>query len=397
MALLLTRSLATTLISQLPPVVIVPGDGSNQLEAKLDKPSVPHIYCAKTSGWYRLWLNTAELLAKTSCWADNIRLVVNSTTGSAANAPGVDTRVPYFGSTEGFEELDPSIPAHATAAFFAMVNAFVAAGYVRNATLRGAPYDFRLTPDTSSYAAQLRSLIEETVAATGGRKATLISHSMGGLQTLYFLRAQTHAWKAAYIERWIPISTPFAGAAKIARLFASGDNEGLPVSPTTIRDEQRSYETNLWLYPRSTSTTPWASAPLVLTDRANFTANDTVAFFDAIGYPVGNVVNERVNTLLPAPSLTIGPGVPVLCLYSTGVDTPRSFDYRGGDFSQSPKVIVDDGDGTVNAPSLRLCEQWAATQPEPVEVQTFQGVSHSDMIMDARVIALVVNASIARA
>ena len=77
--------------------------------------------------------------AATKCWCDNIRLVVNSTTGLATNVPGVQTRVPYWGSTEGFEELDPSIPLHGSAAFRNMVLALEAAGYKKNVTLRGAP------------------------------------------------------------------------------------------------------------------------------------------------------------------------------------------------------------------------------------------------------------------
>lgn len=352
---------------------------------------MPHWYCSKTSDWYRLWLNTADLLTVTSCWADNIRLVVNASTGFSTNAPGVQVRVPDFGSTEGIEELDPSIPAHATGAFYRMVNALVAKGYVKNESLRGAPYDFRRTPDSSGYDVQLRTLIEESVGAAKGRRATLVSHSMGGLQVLYFLRAQSDKWKAMYVAQWIAISAPWAGAAKVARLFASGDNEGLPVSAATIMDEQRSYETNHWLFPRLSAL--WADMPLVTTDHANFTAENVDSLFDAVGYPVGKVVDHRVADLLPASTLTKGPGVPVICVYSTGVDTPRSFYYKNNDFSKDPTIVNGDGDGTVNTPSLRLCEKWADTQQETVEVRTFEGVSHSDMIMDDRVIDLVVNAT----
>ena len=186
----------------LSPVVIIPGDGSNQLEARLDKPSSPHWFCKKKSGWFRLWLNTADLLAATECWADNVRLVINASTGRAANSPGVTTRVPYWGTTLGFEELDPSIPFHGTAAFYQMVQALVDNGYERNATLSGAPYDFRYIPDSvPSYGNALRGLIEELVHRANGSKATIVSHSMGGLQALYFLRQQTEAWKATYIHR----------------------------------------------------------------------------------------------------------------------------------------------------------------------------------------------------
>jgi len=200
------------------------------------------MFCSKTSDWFRLWLSSTELLpGVVDCWADNIRLVVDSA-GHATNAPGVETRVPGFGSTETLEELDPSIPAHATGAFYKMVSALVARGYERNVTVRGAPYDFRYTPDSvPQYGAALKALIEETVGIAGGAPATLISHSMGGLQLLFFLTAQSDAWKRQYVKQWIPISAPWLGAAKILRLMSTGDNEGLPVDSSALRAEQRSY------------------------------------------------------------------------------------------------------------------------------------------------------------
>lgn len=57
-------------------LVSVPGDLGNQLEAKLDKPSVVHYICyKKTDSFFTLWLNL-ELLVPVAidCWIDNIRL-----------------------------------------------------------------------------------------------------------------------------------------------------------------------------------------------------------------------------------------------------------------------------------------------------------------------------------
>lgn len=53
----------------------VPGDLGNQLEAKLDKPSVVHYICyKKTDEYFTLWLNL-ELLVPVAidCWIDNMR------------------------------------------------------------------------------------------------------------------------------------------------------------------------------------------------------------------------------------------------------------------------------------------------------------------------------------
>lgn len=53
----------------------VPGDLGNQLEAKLDKPTVVHYLCSKrTPSYFTLWLNLELLLPFViDCWIDNIR------------------------------------------------------------------------------------------------------------------------------------------------------------------------------------------------------------------------------------------------------------------------------------------------------------------------------------
>ncbi|KAJ1453661.1 Lecithin:cholesterol acyltransferase-domain-containing protein [Pelagophyceae sp. CCMP2097] len=214
------------------PIIIIPGDGSNRLEARLDKPAGVAWYCALKAGWFPLWLNLGGLIAGTTCWADNIRLAVDED-GFARNAPGVATRVPGFGDTSSLESLDPRLPAQ-TKAFAAMVAELVKAGYEKNKTLRGAPYDFRYGPDADiskrgdetpafqgkMYFDAVRLLVEETVLNSGER-ATLLSHSMGGLQCYYFLSQMTAEWKLRYIRQWTPISAPLAGEASDERVGSS--------------------------------------------------------------------------------------------------------------------------------------------------------------------------------
>jgi len=373
--------------ASLSPIVIVPGDGSNQIEAKLNKPSSLHWYCSKTSDWFRLWLSTSQLLAATDCWADNIKLIYDEERDTFSNNAGVETRVPDFGGTSSFEELDPSIPAHKTAAFYNMVKGLVTAGHVRNKTLRGAPYDFRYAPSSpigAKYIADLKALIEET-STTQGKRVNLVSHSMGCLQVHYLLTQQSQAWKDKYIEKWFPISGPFGGTAKELRLHASGDAVGLPVNPLTIREEQRSYETNLWMAPVPKW---WGDTSLVFTPSRNYTAHDYNAFFTAIGYPAGAKIYKRIEDLT---SEVQAPGVDVVCMYSLGVDTPYQFRYGADGFDKQPETINGDGDGTVNDLSLKLCERWAsdATQTRSTKVLKFSNITHSDMIMKDEVLQVL--------
>lgn len=366
------------------PVVIIPGDGSNQLEARLNKPSTVSSLCSKKSDWYRLWLSTTQLLVGTRCWADNIRLLYDEEHDVLTNNLGVETRVPDFGGTSSFEELDPAIPAHASAAFRKMVVAMVAAGHTRNVTLRGAPYDFRYAPPSpvgAKFQADLKTLVEQTATASE-RRVTLVSHSMGCLQALYFLNSQTQAWKDQFVEKWVPLAGPFAGSAVEMKLHASGNNMGLPVDPLIIREEQRSYETNFWLAP----VPRWfGGRVLVSTPSRNYTAGDYDAFFDDVGFPAGKKLMRRVAGLT---SEVAAPGVDVVCMYGLGVDTPDHFVYGPGGFDKQPQVVNGDGDGTVNDHSLRLCERWAepGAQSRSARVVKFSKVSHSDMLTDDAVL-----------
>jgi len=366
------------------PVVIVPGDGSNQLEAKIDKPSTVSWRCSKKADWFRLWLDTSSLLLATECWADNIKLIYDEDADTLKNNVGVETRVPDFGGTSAFEELDPSLPAHASAAFRDMVQALVGAGLVKNVTLRGAPYDFRYAPSSplgARYIEELKQLIEQT-ADTAGSRVSVVSHSMGCLQTLYLLNHQTQEWKDKYIEKWIPLAGPFGGSATELRLHASGDSAGLPVNPLTIREEQRSYETNFWLAP----VPQWfGNDSLVQTPTRNYSAQDYDSFFDDIGYAPGKKLMKRVQ---PLTSSVQAPGVDVVCMYSLGVDTPARFVYDTGSFDKQPVVVKGDGDGTVNAISLQLCERWMHTgvQRRSAKVTKFSKISHSGMLTDKSVI-----------
>lgn len=55
-------------------LIAVPGDLGNQLEAKLDKPSVVHYICYKKTDFFTLWLNLELLIpVAIDCWIDNIR------------------------------------------------------------------------------------------------------------------------------------------------------------------------------------------------------------------------------------------------------------------------------------------------------------------------------------
>lgn len=80
-----------------------------------------------------------------------LKLYYDNVTRTTQNTPGVTIRIPGFGKSEVVEWLDPSITQSLAGAYFKdIANSLVANGYVRNFTLRGAPFDFRKAPGKQS-------------------------------------------------------------------------------------------------------------------------------------------------------------------------------------------------------------------------------------------------------
>ncbi|KAI1904536.1 hypothetical protein AGOR_G00006650 [Albula goreensis] len=373
--------------SDKPPVVLIPGDLGNQLEAKLDKPSVVHYICyKKTNDYFTLWLNL-ELLVPVAidCWIDNMRLIYNRTTRSTEAPPGVYVRVPGFGQTYPLEYLDPS-KRSVGMYFVTIVQALVDWGYTRDDDVRGAPYDWRKAPNENKpYFLALQKMIEE-MAEKAGRPVVLIAHSMGNMYTLYFLNQQPQAWKDRYIKAFISLGPPWAGVAKTLRVMASGDNNRIPViSSLKIRSQQRTAVSTTWLLPYA-NTWP-ANKVLVSTPNANYTLQDYKRFFTDIGFEVGWDMRQDTEPLVSALE---PPGVTLHCLYGSGVPTPESFQYSTFPDSD-PVVEFGDGDGTVNLLSATACRRWAGQQPHPVHVQELPGNEHVAMLLNFTTVAYIKN------
>ena len=385
--------------------------------------------CPVKRDWYRLWLDVWQLAVPSSlaCWADNIEIHYDPKTGKNSNTPGVETRVPGWGVTATVEYLDPSWSAwilkDAGNYFGSLVSAMVDSwGYERGISVRAAPFDFRFAPPSQTdYFARLKALIEETRALNAGSPVTLISHSLGGLFALHFLdKVVTAEWKKENVALFLPIATPWAGTALAFNIFAAGYDMGISaVDPKLIRSEQRSYETAAQLLPRPQLWRPNDAVFLSTPDR-NFTAANYSEFFEALRFPVGKINLDNIddgrrrgfrdrrpeidprhgngeddNNIINNNNNVSGeglafPGVKVVCIYGVGHPTPsrlvydRDVDFLAGE--QPSRYDFDDGDGTVNVQSLRLCESWKSlSTPFDVEVRIFDGIDHLDIIKDQRV------------
>ncbi|KAK4310994.1 hypothetical protein Pmani_017488 [Petrolisthes manimaculis] len=363
----------------IPPVILVPGDGGSQIEARLDKPSIIHYLCTrKTDAWFDLWLNIELLVPLViDCWVDNMRLVYNNVTRRTSNAPGVDTRVPGFGNTTTVEWLDPSMNRY-TGYFKDMANTMVATlGYERGHSLRGAPFDFRRAPnEQEEYFVRLKWLVEDTYHRCNNQRVVLALHSMGGPMTWYFLKKQTQAWKDQYIEAVVGFAGAWGGSIKAVKVYAAGDNLGIYLlNALKVRAEQRSAASLAFLLP---SRDLWGPEDvLIQTPTKNYTVNNFKDLFESLKLPDAyNMYLDTRDLLKGAPP----PGVPIYCLYGVGIPTVEKLTYAAGKFPDSPNLLYGEGDGTVNLKSAQVCEGWSGKQKQPVHTKVFNKMEHMEIL-----------------
>jgi len=388
---------------RLHPVILVPGDGGSQIEARLNKTSVGHWWCSKTSDWYDLWLNINEMLTfMVQCWAENVALEYDPDTRTTRNSPGVETRIPGFGNTTtSVEWIDKSMRGFSTY-FSKIVEKVLPQGYIRGQNIHGAPYDFRRAAnENQEYFVKLKTLIEETYQKNDNTPVLMVTHSMGSIMTLYFLNHQTQAWKDKYIRSLISIAGVWGGTARAVKVFAVGDN----LDSWFLNEKNLLWErTNpslAWLMP---SADFWPDDEiLVETDQKNFTRTNLHEFFEALEEPNMSMMVEDTKPLIAG--LT-PPGVEVFCTHGSKVDTTERLIYPPGAFpfnrtklmeiknnstagvgmafwpfpSKDPTMIKGDGDGTVNIRSLQGCLRWKDQQKQPVHHKVFEGVNHLDML-----------------
>ncbi|CAH2067613.1 unnamed protein product, partial [Iphiclides podalirius] len=387
----------------LSPVILIPGDGGSQLEAKLNKTNVVHYICAKTSNdFFNIWLNLELLVPYViDCWVDNTRLEYDNVTRTTRYPEGVEIRVPGWGNPEPVEWLDPSHES-AGSYFSTIGNALVKTGYVRNVSLRGAPYDFRKAPnENGEFFVKLKSLVEETYTMNNKSAVTLLVHSMGGSMALHFLRLQGQSWKDQYIRRLISLSTPWGGAVKALKVFAIGDDLGsLVLRESIMRTEQITCPSLAWLLPSPLFWKP--TEVLVQTHKFNYTIEHFQQLFTDMDVP--NAWEMRKDTEEFTRDFS-APGVEVHCLYGYNISTVERLVYAAGAWLDGyPTLVSGDGDGTVNLRSLTGCLHWAKQRRRarlggrplpnagrPVKSLPLKGAEHLKILHDQRVIDYVLD------
>ncbi|KAL6867419.1 hypothetical protein ACP4OV_015443 [Aristida adscensionis] len=361
------------------PVVVVPGYGSNRLDARLTAAYVPSApACAAGAagagddGWFQLWPNHTgtQDASRVPCFADQMSLVYDAGADDYRNAAGVATRVPFFGSTRGLVGWDR------------LVRQLQDLGYRDGASLFAAPYDFRYTvaprghPSAvgDRYFSDLRRLVRRARRLNGGRPAIVVAHSFGCALTYQFLLSRPLRWRRRHVRHVVLLAPALGGFAEGMHGLATGAGfgYGLPgVTPPTMTRLARSQQSTLWRLP-----TPevFGDRPLVVTKNATYTARNVTGFLEAIGF--GEGVRPYVTRVLPLWEALPAPMVPVTSVIGYGVRTPESYVFGEEGFEAEPEVVYGDGDGAINMVSLAATEEWSGVEGQVLKVVRLPGLHH---------------------
>lgn len=261
-------------------------------------------------------------------------------------------------------------------------------GYVNDKNLFGAPYDFRYglaaeghpSHVGTEFLQDLKDLVEKASASNGGKPVILVSHSLGGHFVLQLLNRNHLSWRQKFIKHFVALSAPWGGSVLQMLTFASGYSLGVPlVKPLLVREEQRSSESNLWLMPNPNFF--GREKPLVITPTATYSAYDIPQFLNDIGFPQG--VYPFETRILPLMEKLIAPGVPITCIFGSGIRTPETLFYGENGFDEQPEILYGEGDGTVNMLSLLALESlWANMKNQTLKAIKVRGASHTSILKD---------------
>ncbi|EMS57759.1 Lecithin-cholesterol acyltransferase-like 1 [Triticum urartu] len=363
------------------PVILVPGFTCPNVEARLTDayvPSVPRCGELKGKGWFPLWKNTTDLVRQdyVPCFEEQMRLIYDPTLNDYRNLPGVETRVPDFGSAHGFTSKNDS--SRIPTCLARVREELELLGYRDGDTLFGAPYDPRHAPPLpgqpsqvySDYFARVKDLVERASEKNQNKPVILVAHSFGGKVILGFVNSTPVAWRKKFIKHLVLVSpTPPEGFLGVLVSLTSGPSFLVPsVPPLLLRQMWRTFASTLLSLP---SPMAFGHRPIVITNHKNYSAYDYKDFLTALG------LNTEVVKRVLSMKLRIDPPmVPTTYLNGIGVKTPEQVVYRDGNFDMAPEKIplsrhvAPKNEGTVTiAPSSghrRLPSQPPAARPPPL-------------------------------
>jgi len=347
---------------------MIPGVASSILEVNVN---VAEDYqpwpnnCDRTKDWFRDWVIVKSGLPWIDdCYFGYLKGIWNKETNKLETIPGINIRVPKFGSVYAIDQLDPSpLVGLVTGVFHNLIKYLEKYGYKDEIDMFGAGYDWRSEDLPNEYYEGVKGLIYEGYKNTGN-KAVIVSHSMGGFITYKLLDYLGKDFCDKYIDRWVPVNCPFIGSALATKELVAGGIVGLDLSWMSITeavvDVIRSIQSPIALSPIAGL---WDDETLVTFKDTgkSYTANDLIELYNMV--PGANdkaeyVLTNSMKKYYEKYNYTVPNNVPMYCVISHGYDTISKIEFDETNIDSKYHLSYSEGDMIVNKQSLEACSMF---------------------------------------
>ena len=377
------------------PFIIVPSLFGSVIQAKLNHTDNHQWFCPQT--WvleFYLWLDPGSFAPLVvDCWAFNLGLEYDSTTGFNFNRTGVDTLIADWGGTDSIEFLDL---VHAVPMWFEIIKGMEALGYVRNQTIFGAPYDWRTSPmnylpvsdkdktttNSDAFFIRFQQLIERVYYLNNSTRVALTSLSAGQNAILMFLsRMVSQEWKEKFIAYYISLDGALSGS--VSALHISLSPTYLPAALSLSNSR------GLELFQSLGGITALLPNNFVLGKDRNYISTPSGIYGSGnwtqlYSYIGANVAVETYKDISNAgfyEQQMKEPGIEVHLIHGTGVDTPSFLQFNTTDLLFTPNITYANGDGTILEVGLRYLEKYNSTQ-YPIYSYPVSGMVHGSSLQN---------------
>jgi len=384
------------------PVILMPGIMGTVLHATANIPETVELpdTCPRVFTYQLIWIDVKQFLHY-KCLRNYFAANYNPDKGVWDELEGMEFSVPKWGSTYAIDSLAPgSIISPFISYYHQLIEKFKGVGYVDGQNLFGAGFDWRQTPE-DKWVENVKNLVEQAYEKNNNTQVVLVTHSMGGPYSYYFLMCQTDEWIKKYIKMYIPIAPAWMGASKAFDFMLMGIDGDLPIAGKYFAPLMR-HLPGVWFL------LPWAKA------FSNYTLAKSPSktySFDMLeellndgnmSYVEGKLHASRdfyakLDDFKRFPGDDAG-GIPVREFVGYNKDTVYGLNFVTDIQPHDPDGmweactrIYGDGDETVPLPSaLYAANKWK-NEDKDIDVFMYKDVGHTDIISDPDVMQKVLD------
>jgi len=382
--------------SNLHPVILMPGIMGTSLHANADIPPTVDlpVHCPRQLTDQLVWIDLKELFHY-SCLKDYFQETFNPKTGEWDPTPGIEFIIPKWPSVYAVDKLAPgSIVSFFVDYYHKLIEKFKSYGYVDEETIFGAGFDWKKAP-SDKWVNDVKNLVEHAYEINNGTKVVLITHSMGGPVSYYFLMQQTPEWIQKYLHMYIPIAPAWMGASKAFDYMLMGVDLNLPISGKGFAPLMRHLPGVWFLLPYAEA---FPNMTLATSPSKNYTfdmleelLNDGNMSFVEGKLKASRGMYEKIN------NFERFPGIPVREFMGHGKKTVQGLHFKedikphdpDGEWEAATQIIGD-GDETVPYNSLRYAADKWKNAGYDVELYEFD-TTHMGILSDSTVMQKIVD------